>query len=148
MLNHFSHVGLFAIPWTVTHPAPLSVHGDSAGKNTGVGCHALFQGIFPNQGSNPGLLHWQAGSLPPAPPGKPFVRLVPLIHSTLLLTQHKGCYKGASEKGHIKQISNASPLPGLVSITELGCPEWLRPQSHLHPGPGAAPPSPLMDQKV
>ena len=37
-------------------PGP-SVHGDSPGKNTGVGCHALLQGIFPNQGSNPGLLH-------------------------------------------------------------------------------------------
>ena len=34
-----------------------SVHGDSPGKNTGVGCHALFQGIFPTHGSNPGLLH-------------------------------------------------------------------------------------------
>ena len=34
-----------------------SVHGDSPGKNSGVGCHALFQGIFPTQGSNPGLLH-------------------------------------------------------------------------------------------
>ena len=34
-----------------------SVHGDSPGMNTGVGCHALFQGIFPTQGSNPGLLH-------------------------------------------------------------------------------------------
>ena len=34
-----------------------SVHGDSPGKNTGVGCHALFQEIFPTQGSNPGLLH-------------------------------------------------------------------------------------------
>ena len=34
-----------------------SVHGDSPGKNTGVGCHALFQGIFPIQGSNPGLPH-------------------------------------------------------------------------------------------
>ena len=32
-----------------------SVHGDSPGKNTGVGCHALLQGIFPTQGSNPGL---------------------------------------------------------------------------------------------
>ena len=47
---------------------------DSPGKNTAVGCHALLQGIFLTQGSNPrllGLLHWQAGSLPPAPPGKP-----------------------------------------------------------------------------
>ena len=28
-----------------------SVHGDSPGKNTGVSCHALSQGIFPTQGS-------------------------------------------------------------------------------------------------
>ena len=34
-----------------------SVHGDSPGKNTGVGCHALLQGIVPTQGSNPGLPH-------------------------------------------------------------------------------------------
>ena len=34
-----------------------SVHGDSLGKNTGVGYHALLQGIFPTQGSNPGLPH-------------------------------------------------------------------------------------------
>ena len=44
------------------------------GKNTGVGCHALLQGIFLTQGPNPcllGLLHCQADSLPRAPPGKP-----------------------------------------------------------------------------
>ena len=38
-----------------------SVHGNSLGKNTGVGCHSLLQGIFPTQGSNPHLLcllHW------------------------------------------------------------------------------------------
>ena len=38
-------------------PPGSSVHGDSPGKNTGVGCHALLQGIFPNQGLNPGLPH-------------------------------------------------------------------------------------------
>ena len=42
-------------PWTVTCQGP--VHGDSPGKNTGVGCHALLQGIFPTQGLNPGLPH-------------------------------------------------------------------------------------------
>ena len=50
-----------------------SVHGDSPGKNTGVGCHFLFQGIFPTQESNQHLLcllHWQVGSLPLEPPGK------------------------------------------------------------------------------
>ena len=36
-------------------PPGSSVHGDSPGKNTGVGCHALLQGIFPTQGSNLGL---------------------------------------------------------------------------------------------
>ena len=31
-----------------------SVQEDSPGKNTGVGCHVLLQGIFPTQRSNPG----------------------------------------------------------------------------------------------
>ena len=34
-----------------------SVHRDSPGKNSGIGCHALLQGIFPTQRWNPGLLH-------------------------------------------------------------------------------------------
>ena len=38
-------------------PPGSFAHGDSPGKNTGIGCHALFQGIFPTQGSNTGLLH-------------------------------------------------------------------------------------------
>ena len=38
-------------------PPGSSVHGDSPGKITGVGCHALLQGIFLIQGSNPGLPH-------------------------------------------------------------------------------------------
>ena len=36
---------------------PISAHGNSPGKNIGVGWHALLQGIFPTQESNPGLLH-------------------------------------------------------------------------------------------
>ena len=39
-----------------------------------MGCHFLLPGIFPTKGSNPHLLHllhWQADSLPLAPPGKP-----------------------------------------------------------------------------
>ena len=38
-------------------PLGSSVHGDSLGKNTGVGCYALLQCIFPTQGSDPGLPH-------------------------------------------------------------------------------------------
>ena len=48
--------------WTApSHLRPLQpsvascVHGDSLGKNTGVGCHAHLQGIFPTQGLNPRL---------------------------------------------------------------------------------------------
>ena len=41
----------------VCSPPGSSVHGDSLGKNTEVGCQALLQGIFPTQGSNPGLSH-------------------------------------------------------------------------------------------
>ena len=55
-------------------PPGSSVHGDYPGKNNGVGCHVLLQEIFLTQGSNSRLLyflHWQAGSLPPVPPGKP-----------------------------------------------------------------------------
>ena len=55
-------------------PHGLLCPWDSPGENTGVGCHALLQGIFLTQRSNPRLLrllHWQAGSLPLALPGSP-----------------------------------------------------------------------------
>ena len=45
-------------------PARLLCPWDFLGKNTGVSCHFLHQGMFLIQGSNPRLLHWQAGSLP------------------------------------------------------------------------------------
>ena len=51
VLSHFSCV-YSATPWTVAHQATW----DSLGKNTGVGSHALFQGIFPTQGWNWHLL--------------------------------------------------------------------------------------------
>ena len=53
---------------------PLLCPWDSPGKNTGVGCRALLQGIFVTQGWNLSLLcllHGQAGDLLLAPPGKP-----------------------------------------------------------------------------
>ena len=60
-------------------PPGSSVHGGSPGKNTGVGCCALLQGIFPMQGLNPHLLCllcWQVS----------FSSLVPLgkLHPLLL----------------------------------------------------------------
>ena len=54
-VKSLSRVRLFTTPWTAAHQAPLFM--DSSGKNTGVGCHFLLQGIFPTQGSNPSLPH-------------------------------------------------------------------------------------------
>ena len=55
-MKSLSRAWLFATPWIVActkllHPL------DFQGKSTGVGCHFLLQGIFPTQGSNPGLSH-------------------------------------------------------------------------------------------
>ena len=49
---------------SMAKPARLVCPWNFPGKNTGVGCHFLLQGIFPTQGSNPRLLRWQADSLP------------------------------------------------------------------------------------
>ena len=61
------HVGWFNYNCNVLHvssvvsdslqPSGLLCPWDFSGKNTGVGCHLLLQGIFPNQGSNPSLLY-------------------------------------------------------------------------------------------
>ena len=89
-----------------SHPPGSSVHGDSPGKNTGVGCHALFQGIFLTQGSNPRLLrllHWQMGSLPLAPPGKP--QYVTPISSSPHPPLRFGNHKSAFYVGEIQHRS-------------------------------------------
>ena len=62
MLSHFSHVQLYATPWTVACQAPPSM---------GFPRQEYCSWIFPNQGSNPHLfclLHWQVDSLPLTPP--------------------------------------------------------------------------------
>ena len=58
----------------VLSPARLFCPWNFPGKNTGVSCHFFLQGIFPTWRSNLCLLcllHWQAGSLPSEPFGKP-----------------------------------------------------------------------------
>ena len=54
-MKSLSRVRLFATPQA---PATrLLCPWDFPGESTGVHCHFLLQGIFPTQGSNPGLLH-------------------------------------------------------------------------------------------
>ena len=80
VLNRFSCVQFFMTLQTVAHK-PICPW-DSSGNNTGVGCHALLQGIFPIQGLNPcflSVLLWQAGPLPLVPLRKPLsIGIVPL----------------------------------------------------------------------
>ena len=60
-------------------PTRLLCPWDFPGKNTGVGCHFLLQGmIILTQGSNPHLLHWQAESLPLSHQGSPTSPLPPI----------------------------------------------------------------------
>ena len=64
MLSHFSLVWLSGL-MDLWHASLLCLW-NFPGKNTGVSCHALLQGIIPTQGLNSHLLqlHWKADSLP------------------------------------------------------------------------------------
>ena len=60
------------------YPTRLLCPWDSPGKNTGVVCHSLLQGIFPTHGSNPGFPHYRQ-------------ILYCLSHWRLLETPHLAC---------------------------------------------------------
>ena len=87
-----SHAKLLQSHPTLCGPMDCSLPDsarDSPGKNTGGGCHALLQGIFPTQGSNPCflcLLHWRASSLPLAQSCPTLCD--PMNHSTPCLPVH------------------------------------------------------------
>ena len=90
---------------------------DFTGKNTGVGCHFLFPGIFPTQGSNSHLLHWQAGSLPLSHLGSPHMS------------------KGAARCGHhqapSQSVSTGQLSPQATQTCRGSAPGGLQP---YHPG--------------
>ena len=66
---------------------------DSPGQNTGVGCHAFFQEIFPTQGLNPSLPH---------------------CRRILYHLSHQGSYQGS--------LSLSLPNVNLSPFLFLGCP--------------------------
>ena len=60
------------------------------GKNTGVGCHFLLQGLFQTQESNSSLLHWQGDSLPLSHQGRPEIKITDTYYAfTKCLTLFK-----------------------------------------------------------
>ena len=94
-----------------------SVCGDSPSKNTGVGCHALFQGIFPTQGLNPGFLHWKADSLPLESPGKPKREILFLYERVVLK-----CSRSLTVKtGTWHSLEKRTGFPGGTSGKEPSC---------------------------
>ena len=84
-----------------------------------MGCHALFQGIFPTQESNPyvlHLLHEQAGSLPLAPPGKPVLISIS-NHLTNIFKLQSIC----KSRKIVNVTFNISLLPNPFSLVYEDC---------------------------
>ena len=116
---HFGHVWLFVTPWVTACQAPLSMGFSRQGSRWPCPPPRDLQG------SNPGflhLLHWQAGSLPLAPPGKlipvlargPSSRLpLSLWHATIILfpdVDQKRCTTWELQvKFHLGQNENCRP---------------------------------------
>ena len=102
-----SRVWLFATPWAV---APrLLCPWDSPGKNTGVGGHALLQGIFLTQGSNLGLLHCRQTLYHLNHQGCPFTYILftPWCPSWRHLRRVlMNVYKIARKKNHVHSINH------------------------------------------
>ena len=105
--------------WTV-QPARLLCPWSFPGRNTGVGCHFLLQGIFLTQGSNPCLLHCKVDFfffLTTEPLGKPASYIIshrswptwPTWHEvSVLLT-----------RGHFPVVQHAPPGVGGTSLCLL-----------------------------
>ena len=76
-------------------PPYSSVHGILQARILEWVAMPSSRGIFPTQGSNPSLLcllHWQTGSLPPAPPGKPIFFLYYHVHVLYIIYHLQSCY--------------------------------------------------------
>ena len=113
-------------------PQGLYSSWDSPGQNTGVLSLFLLQGIFPTQGSNLRLLrllHWQAGSLPLAPPGKPYekgeserkIKVNSLSCVRLFVTSWTVAYQAPPSMGFSRQeYRSGVPLPSPGDLPDPG----------------------------
>ena len=115
MLSHFSHVRCCS--FMDCSPPGSSVHGILQARIPECYvfqyCCAHLQGIFPTHGSNPRLLcllHWQAGSLPLTPPGKPMYAAAKSLQSCLTLCDPRD------------DSPPGSPIPGILQARTL---EWV-----------------------
>ena len=112
----------FATPWIVAHQI---CPGDFPGKNTGVGCHFLLQGIFPIQGLNLGLLHWQVHSLRLSHQGSPSlcvkVKVKSLSRVRLFETPRAVVYQAPPSVGFSRQeYCSGVPFPSPRDLLNPG----------------------------
>ena len=85
-----------------------------------MGGHFLLQRIFPTQGWNPYLLHWQEDSLPTEPPGK----LLPGIYGAAYLGQELS--KALGSRYHLGVTQRHIGQPRILQDNEL----FRGPQAH------------------
>ena len=109
-------------------PTRLLCPQRSPGKNTGVDFHVL-QGIFPTQGSNLRLLrllHWQVGSLPLVPPGKPKIKNTPfkkclkfpMTYTYCFLLARAGSYDHFQSQG---KVGNMRDVGSIGWVRKMPC---------------------------
>ena len=100
------------------------VHGDSPGKNTGVGSHFLLQGIFPTQGSSPGLLHCRWSLYHLSHQGSPkyfIVKVKSLSRVRLFATPWTVTYHAPPSMGFSRQeYWSGLPFPPPGDLPDLG----------------------------
>ena len=107
---------------------------DFPGKNPGADCHFLLRGIFPAQGRNPCLLHWQADSLPLSHQGSPGNTVPASFFSCFSQIQRSMVSATAFSSGSGKQwVLNKCTAPFA---------------SGLHPDPGLAFPNPSPSSRL
>ena len=96
----------------------VSVHGNSPGKNIGMGCHALLQGIFPTQELNSGLLHcgWILYQLSCQENQKHVLPICKLTPKQL----NPECNLPTSSTSTLEATHTTIPSPGLLPHSDRG----------------------------
>ena len=89
-----------------------SIHRDSLGKNTGVGCHALLQGIFPTQGLSPALADG-------------FFSLAPPIYMCIYVHDSKGSFPLRQK---FQSLLLVTILVCLACYNKIPLTEWFKQQ--------------------
>ena len=121
---------IFETLWTIAHQTPLFM-GFCRQKNwSGLLCPP--PGDLPNQEANLGLLcllHWQAGSLPPAPPGSP--KQIPPQKNTLWIIYDKyggsDCKESTCNSEDLGSIPGWGRSPGGGQATYFSILAWISP---------------------